>query len=71
MADYYKPWISDEEPKVPKNWGLEVFRGKAEGFICEACNKHILVHQQYIYSYETEGTIILHNTEECTRDLRS
>jgi hypothetical protein len=69
-ASYYKPWISDEEPKAPENWGLDVFRGRVENFKCGFCHKPIQFREEYIYNFDIGKPGILHNTEECTRDLR-
>jgi hypothetical protein len=66
----YKPWISDEEPKVPEGWGLDVFRGRVKNFICASCKKPVEFRQEYIYNFNIGEVGILHNTEECTRDLR-
>lgn len=60
-----KPWISDEGPRVPKDWGLAAFRGKTEPFFCVTCKKHILYREEYLYNFSPTGTIILHNKEEC------
>ena len=69
---YYKPWISDEEPKVPENWGLDGYRGRVP-LTCTKCHEHLELRDQYLYSFKLGGTpyVILHNTEECTCDLRS
>lgn len=48
-----------------KKWAVAVFRGKVESFFCEACKKRIEFRQEYAYKYTPEGTVILHNKEEC------
>jgi len=67
---YYKHWLSDEEPITPRGWGVAIFSGRSEGFFCAECKKHIRFRDVYLYSFTPSGTIILHNTEECTNALR-
>lgn len=70
--NYYKPWISEEGPKLPKGWGLAIITRveSVSWFNCNKCNKRIEWKQQYLYSFQPDGTPVLHNTEECTEELR-
>ncbi len=65
----FYPWTADALPHPPNGWGLAIFRGKSEGFICATCKQHIWILQPYLYSYEPTGTVILHNNEECYKGI--
>lgn len=60
----FKSWISDEEPKVPKGWGLDVIRTEWAP-LCESCGQPIKFKEQYLYSYTNHGVLVLHNKKEC------
>jgi hypothetical protein len=47
------------------DWGLDVFRGRVEPFICEACGGDIRFRDEYLYKFTPEGTRLLHNKEGC------
>lgn len=64
-TNYFKPWISDEEPKVPEGWGLDAIRRNTTRFQCDQCKKRIEWQEQYLYQYHEEGTTILHNKKDC------
>lgn len=64
-SNYYKPWISDDEPRPPRDWGLDTYRGKVP-LTCLGCGKPLVVYQdQYLYKFTPEGTQIYHNSKEC------
>lgn len=63
--NYFQSWISDKEPKAPEGWGIDVFRGTVDCWNCEACWKKIEFRQQYLYSFQPSGAVILHNKKEC------
>jgi hypothetical protein len=70
---YYKPWTSDEKPNIKDldGWGLAAIQRSGVYFGCSSCGKKIGWQEQYVYSFQNNGTPIRHNTEECTSDLRS
>ena len=47
-------------------WGLDVFRGRVEPFICEACGEPVVFRDEYLYKYTPEGTRIVHNKVVCS-----
>lgn len=59
-----KPWISDTGPKAPDGWGVAI-ANRHNYMVCDKCKEAIPRGDQYIYSYTTEGTIVLHNDEGC------
>lgn len=63
--NYFKPWISDEEPKLPDGFGLAAIKNSNTYFGCQACGKKIEWQEQYLYSFQPNGTPCLHNTKEC------
>lgn len=59
-----KPWISNEGPKVPKGWGLDAYRGRVP-LTCDHCGIPLVLGDQYLYQYASQGTAIFHNKKEC------
>ncbi len=69
MSNYYKPWTSDEEPKLPEGWGLDAYRGRTP-LTCFGCDKPLKFREEYIYTYDAPAeAIVAHNTKECTNGI--
>lgn len=68
--DHFKPWISDEGPKPPEGWGLDVVRNNNNILKCDSCGKPVKAREQYVYSFKG-GLKVLHNTKECSASIIS
>jgi hypothetical protein len=66
---YFRPWISDKEPKAPKGWGTDICKGVRLTHNCMTCKGIIAYSQPYVYSYQTDGLKVAHNTERCAKDI--
>lgn len=68
MSGYFQPWISDEEPKLPEGWGSDAYRGRV-ALGCLKCREPLKLGDQYLYKFSPSGTIVLHNTKECSASI--
>jgi hypothetical protein len=69
-VSYFQPWTSDEEPKAPKGWGIDVCRGVRLTHNCITCNGIVVYGQPYAYSFQTDGVKVVHNTERCAKNIK-
>lgn len=68
--NYFQPWISDKEPKAPEDWGLDALRSNPR-WTCNGCGEMLKMRDQYLYQYRPQGTIIVHNKQECFDKVNS
>jgi hypothetical protein len=63
LEPYFKPWISDEEPKAPEGWGIDVLRSTY--YVCAGCQEQVKPRDEYVYRFQREGVTVIHNRADC------